>query len=205
MLEVRPIEVFEQVYPRPKVLLPGHNIQFSDKFPDGLSHVKGKTFKITKTAQVNYELSWILPELHYKDINLSNEDAGEKLYPEATDEVYETLIGFKLGNYFTLIYFPADQPIYRLGYYSMTPLITSASLKYLGAVKPEDSPVNNPTLKLYTVYKLKPFIFRMSIDNGVEYEKMTWVITVNKCKLEQFTPPEGATVKYIPYIDELKW
>jgi len=204
MLEVRPIEVFEQVWPRPKVLLPGHNIQFSNRFPDGLDHVKGKTFRITKTAQVNYELSWILPELHYKDINLSNEDAGEKLYPEATDEVYETLIGFKPGNYFTLIYFPADQPIYRLGYYSMTPLIASASLKYLGAVKPEDSPVGTPTLKLYTVYKLKPFIFRISIDNGVEYEKITWVITINKCKLET-VPAPVEPVKYIPYIDELKW
>jgi len=204
MLEVRPIDVFEQVWPRPKVLLPGHNIQFSNGFPDGLDHVKGKTFRITKTAQVNYELSWILPELHYKDINLSNEDAGEKLYPEATDEVYETLIGFKPGNYFTLIYFPADQPIYRLGYYSMTPLITNASLKYLGAVKPEDSPVGTSTLKLYTVYKLKPFIFRISIDNGVAYDKISWVITINKCKLES-VPGPVEPVKYIPYIDELKW
>ncbi|GAH84366.1 unnamed protein product, partial [marine sediment metagenome] len=163
MLELRPIEVFEQIWPRPKVLLPGHNIQFSNLFPDGLDHVKGKTFRITKTAQVRYELSWILPGLHYKDINLSNENAGEKLYPEATDEVYETLIAFKPGNYFTLIYFPAEQPIYRLGYYTQTPLISSASLKYLGAIKPEYSPVNNPTLKIYTVYRLDPFIFRISV------------------------------------------
>jgi len=204
MLELRPIEVFEQVWPRPKVLLPGHNIQFSNQFPAGLDHVKGKTFRITKTAQVRYELSWILPALHYKDINLSNENAGEKLYPETSDEVYETLIGFKPGNYFTLIFFPADQPIYRLGYYTMTPLISSASLKYLGAIKPEDSPVDNPTLKIYTVYKLNPFIFRGSVDNGVDYEKMTWDICVNKCKLEGVAAPVEP-VKYIPYIDELKW
>lgn len=204
MLELRPIEVFEQVWPRPKVLLPGHNIQFSNQFPDGLDHVKGKTFRITKTAQVRYELSWILPALNYKDINLSNENAGEKLYPEAKDEVYETLIGFKPGNYFTLIYFPAEQPIYRLGYYTMTPLISSASLKYLGAIKPEDSPVNNPTLKIYTVNKLDPFIFRIFVDNGVDYEKMTWEICVNKCKLEKVAAPVEP-VKYIPYIGELKW
>ena len=204
MIELRPIEVFEQVWPRPKVLLPGHNIQFSNAFPDGLDFVKGKTFKITKTVQVRYELSWILPALHYKDINLSNEDAGQKLYPEASDEVYETLIGFKPGNYFTLIYFPADQPIYRLGHYTMTPLISSASLKYLGAIKPEDSPINNPTLKIYTFYKLNPFIFRISVDNGVDYEKMTWEICVNKCKIERAAAPVEQ-VKYIPYIDELKW
>ncbi len=204
MLELRPIEVHEQVWPRPKVLLPGHNIQFSNAFPDGLDFVKGKTFRITKTAQVRYELSWILPAINYKDINLSNESSGEFLYPEAKDEVYETLIGFKPGNYFTLIFFPADQPIYRLGYYSMTPLVSSASLKYLGAIKPEDSPVNNPTLKIYTFFKLDPFIFRIVVDNGVDYEKMTWEICVNKCKLEKIAAP-AEPVKYIPYIDELKW
>lgn len=202
MLEIRPVEVPTT---RPKVLLPGHYIEFSKEFPSGLSHVKGKTFKITKTAQVKYPLSWILPEQHYKDINLSNEDAGQKLYPEASDEVYEILIGFKPGNYFTLIFFPAEQPIYRLGYYSMTPLISSASLKYLGAIKPEDSPAENPILKLYTVYKLNPFIFRISVDNGINYEKMTWELCINKCKLQEFAPSEGAVIKYIPYITELQW
>lgn len=204
MLELRPIEVYEQVWPRSKVLLPGHNVEFSSAFPDGLDFVKGKTFKITKTVQVRYELSWILPALHYKDINLSNEDSGQKLYPEAKDEFYETLIGFKPGNYLTLIYFPADLPIYRLGYYTMKPLISSASLKYLGAIKPEDSPVNNPTLKIYTFYRLDPFIFRISVDNGVDYEKMTWEICVNKCKIERVSAAVEQ-VKRIPYINELIW
>jgi len=205
MLEVRPVEIYENVYPRPKVLLPGHNVHFSDGFPDGLSAYKGKTFRITKTNQVNYELSWILPELHYADINLSNEEEGQKLYPESTSEFYEMLVGFKPGDYFTLIYCPADQPIYRLGYYTMTPLISSASLKYLGAIKPEDSPASNPILRLYTFFKLIPFIFRISVDNGVNYDKMTWRLCVNKCKIEQYMPPEGMPVKYIPYISEQQW
>jgi len=202
MLELRPVEVPTT---RPKVLLPGHIVQFSNLFPDGLNAYKGKSFVISKTAQVKYELSWKLPALHYKDINLSNEDSGEKLYPEASDELYETLIGFKPGNYFTLIYFPANQPIYRLGYYTMTPLISDAALKYLGAIRPQDSPADNPTLKLYTFFKLDPFIFRISVDNGIDYEKMTWEICINKCKLMLHTPVQGETVKYIPYINELKW
>jgi len=205
VLEVRPVEIYENVYPRPKVLLPGHNVQFSNKFPDSLDFVKGKTFKITSTIQVSYELSWMLPALHYKDINLSNENAGEKLYPEAGDELYEMLLGFKPGNYFTQIYFPTDMPVYKLGYYTMVPLISDAALKYLGAIKPEDSPADDPILKLFTVFKLNPFIFRISVDNGIDYEKMTWKILINKCKLAEFSPPAGATVKYIPYITEQTW
>ena len=203
MLETRPIEVYENIYPRPRVLLPGHNVQFSSQFPDSLSAYGGKTFKITKTVQVRYELSWVLPALHYKDINLSNEDSGEKLYPESSDEFYETLIGFKPGNYFGLIYFPANQPIYQLGYYTMIPTISDAALKYLGAIRPEDTPPDNPILKVYTFYKLDPFIIRMAVDNGIDYDKMTWVITINRCKIEAYTPPQGEPVKYIPYITEL--
>ena len=33
---------------------------------------------------------------------------------------------------------------------------------------------------------------------------MTWEICVNKCKIERAAAPVEQ-VKYIPYIDELKW
>jgi len=205
MLELRPIEVFEQVWPRPKVLLPGHNVQFSQGFPSALDFIKGKTVKISKTTQVSYELSSILPALHYLDVNLSNEDSGQKLYPESTDEFYETLVGFKSGNWFALLYFPSNQPVYRLGYNTMTPVISDASLKYIGAIRPEDSPVNNPILKLYTFYKLSPIIARITVDDGIDFDKMTMVISINKCKFEEYTPQKGEPVKYIPYLTELQW
>lgn len=206
MLQVWPTELFAGVEPRVKVLRPKDNVQFSKEFPDQLSFVKDKTFKVSKTSQVHYQLSWILPEDHYKDIDLSNAEAsGEKLYPETFDGLYEILIGFKLGNYLTHIYFPADQPIYRLDYYSMVPQISSASLKYLGAIKPSDSPAENRTLKVYALYRLKPIILRIYADDGIDYEKITWDMVINKCKLEAYTPAPGEKVKWIEYIEALKW
>ncbi|MBA7568758.1 hypothetical protein ES708_10492 [subsurface metagenome] len=140
MIEVRPTEVFAGVQPRPKILLVNHWVKFSNNFPDSLDHIKGKSARILKQQQVSYELSWIIKEDCYKDINLSNEDSGEKLYPDVADNLYEVLIGFKPGNYLCHVYFPADYPLYRLDYPDMSPLISSDTYKYLGAIKPSDFP-----------------------------------------------------------------
>ncbi|GAI24169.1 unnamed protein product, partial [marine sediment metagenome] len=114
MIELRPVETVERIKPLVKVVLPDWWLRFSQNFPDGLKHVKGKTVRILKQQQVMYPLSWVLKEACYKDINLSNEDAGEKLYPDDESKLYEVLIGFKPGNYLTHVYFPADYPLYRL-------------------------------------------------------------------------------------------
>jgi hypothetical protein len=204
MLQTRPNTVYENLYPQPIVLLPGQGVRFSDQFPDTLSHVRGKTFTISKAVEVRYELSWILPTLDYKDIDLSNSNSGEKLYPNQSDELYETVIGLKPGNYFVQVFFPANQPVYRLSWSTMYPDASNAALKYLGAVKPEDSPPDNPIFKIYSVFKLDPFYLRMVVDDGIDYEKMTLVLTINRCKLVE-EPPEGSQPKYIPYITELQW
>ena len=202
MIELRPTEVPTT---RPKILLPNHWVKFSDKFPDHLKHVKGKTMRVVKQAQITHALSWIIKENHYKDINLSNADAGEKLYPDAGDNIYEMLIGFKPGNYYVIPYFPAEQPIYRLDYPTMLPLVSDAALKYLGNVKPSDSPVEDPKFKLYLMYELKPIILRLVADDGVDYEKCSFEFTINRCQMEEGTPPDKVPVKVIYYLDELKW
>lgn len=213
MIELRPVETVERIKPAVKVLLVNQFVKFSNKFPSALAHVKGKTARIAAQQQVTYELSWILKEAYYRDINLSNEDTGEKLYPDVSENIYEMLIGFKPGNYFVHVYFPADYPIYRLDYPDMYPLISSASLKYLGAIKPSDSPVENPTFKLYLVYELKPIILRIYADDGVDYEKISMQFTVNRCLMD-FGPewpdlpvplkPPAITPKPILYLDEIK-
>lgn len=201
MIELRPVEVPTT---RPKVLLPGHWVKFSNNFPSSLN-VGGKTFSIAKQQQVGYPRSLKVKEACYVDLNLSNDDGQEYLYPDIADHLYETLIGFKPGNFMCHVYFPADYPLYRLDYPEMSPLISSATLKYLGAIKPEDSPVDNPIFKLYTVYNLKPIILRMIADDGVDYEKITIEFTINRCLLQAGTPPPGSTVKLIQYLDEIKW
>lgn len=204
MIELRPTDFVDLAW-KPRVLLPNHWIKFSDKFPDYLDHVRGKSFKIDRQVQVTYELSWIIKEATYLDINLSNEDTGKKLYPDAGDNLYEMIIGFKPGNYYVIPYFPADQPIYRLDYPTMTPLLSDAALKYLGTIKPTDSPVENPRFKLYLIYNLKPVILRIVADDSVDYEKITWEIMVNRCHMVEGKPPDNVTPKPIEYLDNLKW
>ena len=205
MIELRPVETVERIKPAVKVVLPDWWLRFSNNFPDTLDHVKGKTVKILKQQQVKYELSWIIKEACYKDVNLSNEAAGEKLYPDVADNLYEMIIGFKPGNYFCHVYFPAEYPLYRLDYPDMSPLISSATLKYLGAIRPEDSPVDNPIFKLYLVFKLKPIILRFYADDAIDYEKIGLELTVNRCLMRQGVPPPSVTPKPIQYLDEIKW
>ena len=203
MIEVRPTEFVSGVQPRPKILLFNHWIQFSNKFPSTLDHVKGKTAQIAKQQQVPYELSYVVKEGCYYDINLSNEDTGEKLYPDMAENLYEVLIGFKPGNYFCQVYFPADYNLYRLDYPTMNPDVGSTSLKYLGAIKPSDSPAENPIFKLYLVYKLKPIILRLVVDEGIDYEKMTLPMIINRCVMDFKTPPPEVVPKKILYLDEI--
>ncbi len=188
-----------------KVVLPDWWLKFSPNFPDDLAYYRNKAFRILKQQQVNYELSWKIKEACYKDVNLSNEDTGEKLYPNTASNLYEMLIGFKAGNYLCHVYFPADYPLYRLDYSTMTPLVSSASYKYLGAIKPSDSPVDNPIFKLYLLYRLKPIILRLVADDGVDYEKIGLEFTINRCAMQEGVPPPGITPKPIQYLDEIKW
>lgn len=203
MIELRPIETFLNIYPHPRILLPNHWVKFSDKFPENLK-VRGKAFRVTKQAQVTYQRAWRIKEACYKDINLSDEDTGEKLYPYDFSILYEMSIGIKLGNYFVIPYFPADQPIYRLDYPTMTPLVSDAQLMYLGNIKPEDSPPDNPVFKLYLIYQLKPVILRLVVDSGVDYEQCALVFLINRCRIEEGTPPDGVVPKPILYLDEIK-
>jgi hypothetical protein len=201
VFEFRPTEVPTT---RPKILLVHHWVEFSNKFPDGLSHVKGKKFSIEAQQQVSYELSHTIKEGCYYDINLSNEDAGEKLYPNDTQNLYEMLIGLKEGNYYLMPYFPANYPVYRLDYATMSPLVSDSKLKYLGTIKPYESPPGNETLKLYLMYKLTPIILRVCVDEGVGYEKCTLEILINRCLMKEGTPPAGVTPKFIEYLSQIE-
>lgn len=205
MIELRPTPTVKEVKYEQRIVLPNWWIKFSDNFPSGLKHVKGKTVRIAKQQQVKYELSWVIKEACYVDVNLSNESAGEKLYPDVESNLYEVLIGFKPGNYLCHIYFPAEYPLYRLDDPGMSPLISDSAKKYLGAIKPSDSPVDDPTLKLYLVFNLTPIILRLYADDGVAYEKASLQFTVNRCLMVEEPPPPEVKPKLIQYLDEIKW
>lgn len=192
----------------PKLLQEGYFVRFPDNWPAELSNIRGKTFQVNVTNQVPYDLSYIIPSDDYRDVDLSNAASGENLYPENINTLYEVVIGFKPGNYMTHIYVPAGEAVSRLEQASMNPSVASATLRYLGAIKPSDSPYDDKRLFLYFIKNVEPMIFRLFVDTGQDFEKCVLGITVNKCRLAQLaspTPDQQRLAKVIKYYSELRW
>ena len=207
MLELKPMPLATVSPPISRLLQEGFYVRFTDQWPLTLPHVKGKFFQVEKTNQVPYDITRIIPGGNYTDIDLSNATGGENIYPENTKTLYETILGFKPGNYLVHFYIPAGEYVHRLEQAGMVPNVASATLRYLGARKPEDSPYDDKRIFMYSVKDLEPLILRLLVDNGVLWEKMVLGIVVNKCYLKQITPTaeQLARAKKIDYYTELRW
>ena len=207
MLELRPMPEATVTPGVPKLLQEGFFVRFTDQWPLTLPHVKGKFFQIEKTNQVPYDITRIIPGGNYCDVDMSNAAGGEGIYPENTKTLYETILGFKPGNYLVHFYIPAGEYVHRLEQARMVPTVASATLRYLGARKPEDSPYDDKRIFMYSVKDLEPLILRLLVDNGVAWEKMVLGLVVNKCYLKQITPTaeQLAKAKTIQYYTELRW
>lgn len=192
----------------PKLLQKGFFAKFTDQWPDTLPHVKGKFFKIARVNEVNQDLSYILPANDYRDVDFSNQTGGVNLYPENTRTLYEVALGFKPGNYQVQLYIPAGEFVSRLEQAGMVPDVTVVARKYLGALKPEDSPYEDKRILLYFVKDLEPTILRTFVDTGCDFEKCVFGITVNKCYLEEMKAPTSeqlSKAKSLSYYSELRW
>ena len=207
MLELKPISEATVGATLPKLLQEGYYVRFTDQWPLTLPHVKGKTFQVEKTNQVPYDITRVIPGGNYTDVDMSNATGGENIYPENTKTLYETILGFKPGNYLVHFYIPAGEYVHRLEQAGMVPNVASATLRYLGARKPEDSPYDDKRIFMYSVKDLEPLILRLLVENGVAWEKMILGLVVNKCYLKQITPTaeQLARAKKIDYYTELRW
>jgi hypothetical protein len=217
VIELRPEPLAEVRPPVPKYLQEKYIVRFSDKWPSTMSHVTGKTFYIDKTNQVPYVRRYILPTADYRDVDLSNGTGtfNESFYPESTVSLFEISLGWKKGNYVIHVYVPADRHLHSLEYTGMYPQVTSATLRFLGARKPEDSPYKDHQFFIYAVKDLEPIILRHYILPGVARDKAIMGILVNKCHLVELTPTKkselGVTedqirkAKVLPYHEELRW
>lgn len=207
MLELKPMPEATVTPGVPKLLQEGYFVRFTDAWPLTLPHVKGKTFQVERTTQVPYDITRIIPGGNYCDVDMSNATGGENIYPENTKTLYETILGFKPGNYLVHFYIPAGEYMHRLEQAGMVPNVASATLRYLGARKPEDSPYDDKRIFIYSVKDLEPLILRLLVDNGVAWEKMVLVLVVNKCYLKQITPTaeQLKLAKKIDYYTELRW
>ncbi len=90
----------------------------------------------------------------------------------------------------------------------MVPDVTSATRKYLGARKPEDSPYDDKRIFFYAVKDLEPLILRAYVDTGIDFEKVIIGLLVNKCYLKHIPSPTAEQMrlaKKIAYYTELRW
>ena len=208
MLELVPKPQFTVVVP-PKLLQEGFLVSFTDGWPSTITHVRGKTFRIDVVNQVPYSRGYIIPTGDYRDVDLSNGTGSfqEKLYPTNTKSLFEVSLGLRPGNYVVHFYIPADRHVHGLEYAGMTPDVSSATLVYLGARKPEDSPSEDPRNKFNLVKDLAPLILRLYVLPGVDYEKVVLDMTISKCQLNEIQPTEQqkAKAKVIRYYEELRW
>jgi len=193
--------------PVSKLLQEGFYARFTDQWPETLPHVKGKTFQVERTNQVPYDLSYIIPTNDYRDVDLSNATGGENIYPENTRTLYQIILGFKPGNYLVHFYIPAGEYVHRLEQAGMVPNVASATLRYLGACKPEDSPYDDKRIFIYTVKDLEPLILRLFVDNGADFDKCVLGLVVNKCYLKEIAPTaeQLSRALKIDYYTELRW
>ena len=193
---------------QPRLLQKGFFVRFSDEWPDTLPYVKGKFFRVARTNEVNYDIPYILPSGNYRDVDFSNQVGGVNLYPENTKSLFEVALGFKPGNYQVQFYIPAGEFVNRLEQAGMVPNVASATLKYLGAFKPADSPYEDRRILLYFLKDLEPCVLRLFVDTGCDFEKAVFGVTVNKCYLAELKAPTSdqlARAKEILYYSELRW
>jgi hypothetical protein len=200
----------------------GDLITFSNAWPSQLGILPGHTYKVVWRADVPYDLSYIIGTADYKDVNISDNTQNaptnpqyENLYPYGTQNtIYQILLGFKPGNYMCHLYMPYDQWILGLEFTNMVPNDANMSnprLKYIGSIKPEDSPHYDPRLTIVTVYNMVPFYLRYLTDSGVtgDAEKCITNMIINHCQLVDVTAglpgvnPQGQNV-IMPLTQEQK-
>jgi hypothetical protein len=223
MIELKPMPMATVSPGVPALLQEGYYVQFSDSWPSTLSNItyedrqngitKGKFFQVAATNQVTYDLSYKIPANDFRDIDFSNIANAENLYPTNPKTLYEVQMGFKDANLLAYFNIPAGEYVSRLEQSSMVPptaLPFSATLRYLGAKKPEDSPYNDKRIYLYFIKDMEPFIMRLFVDNGVDFDKCVVGLVVNKCYLDEIKPNHvsdqmKSKAKVIRYYSELRW
>jgi len=196
-------QVATTVRPEDILLQKGSWVRFSNKWPDTHKWAKGKVFFVAEEPIiVPHAASYKIPGSDYKDIDLSNATGGLLLYPENEGILYQAAVGLKPGQYLVHTYIPTNKYVYALGESSMWPDVSSATMKYLGAKKYEDSPYESPLWFLYFIKDMSAFILRLLVLESIDYEKVTLEFKVNKCQLKEI---EGPTMEQIEKALLLRW
>lgn len=186
-------------------------LYFPPSWPSNLSWLSGKYFQITKTVIVNYPFDRTIPGDDQIFLNLSNNVTsasgiyGLNLYPSASDQetAYEILVGMKPGNFQIGLYIPGTGDyLLSLGASGMRPDLTDVDLRNLGTIQPEDSPFEDPLLKLWAVGSMQSLILLVDMLPGVDFAKAILRFIVAKHKIAALSKPPDVftTIQY--YKDE---
>jgi hypothetical protein len=169
-------------------------LYFTEAWPDAHKWAKGKYWEIKETALVSYDKGYILPGDDHKNLDLSNATGALKLYPESEGIVYEILVGLKPGNYQIGLYIPGvNDYLLALGDTSAYPDLTDAERRYLAAITPEDTPYDNPLLKLWAIKDMASWILKLYILPGVDFSKAVIGFRIAKHRLEEIPKPDVFT------------
>lgn len=209
MLEMVPKPQFSVVVP-PKLLQEGYLVYFTGGWPSTHDAIREKLFRIETCNQVPYPRSYIIPTGDYRDVDFSNGSGTfqESMYPENQNSLFEVLVGFKPGAFISQWEIPSGKSIHQLEFAQMYPDLTDTVKRYLGARTAEDSPYDDPRIKLYFVKDLAPLIMTLYCLPGVDFEKVMVSIIVNKCNMRIVESPndeQRLKAKVIRYYDELRW
>lgn len=192
----------------PELLLPRQYVKFTGKdFTDYIR--EGDMFVVTRTKQIIYEYSIILPPNDYTMLDISSEATTSLgLYPTSLESLYEILVGLKGGKDILLyIQVPAGRFFARLEKPELFPNPTIPMLKYLGFIDAETTPYNEPKLRLHTVKDFEPIIF-LCYNDGSDYEKLVFKFIVNRCKIERVPPEQAGKIdvyREIQHYEALRW
>ena len=180
----------------------GQNLYFTPAWRI-IDWVAGKFFQIKEAVLVPWDRGFIIPGNDHKDLDLSNAGGGLLLYPEAEGIVYEILIGLKPGNYQIGVYIPGVHDyLLALADTDAYPHLTCPERRFLAAIIPEDSPYNNPLLKLWAVKDMPKWILKVYVREGVDFEKCIISFRVNKLKVEEI--PQPAQYTTIKWYEEIR-
>jgi len=173
----------------PELLKVGNLVKFVGDFTDEIKD--GTILEAKKCVVVNFRKGFIVPANDRIEILLDNSTKGLKLYPTSTDTLYEILLGFKAdGSFLMYPQFPAGHYPFRLDESTMYPEPDANDYrKYVGAFKPEDSPIDKPKLRTYTIKDLEPLVLEIA-NEGSDYGKLIVDFTINKVEFKKVPLPE---------------
>ncbi|RLI83689.1 hypothetical protein DRP04_00790 [Archaeoglobales archaeon] len=179
-----------KLFPKtPEILQPNQYVVFKGEemkdFPD---FIKVDTpYIVESTAQVTFTRSFIFPSANKKTLSLANNEDYTNyfnLFPTTQDTLYEILVGLKHSkNMLVFIQWPTENYPFELESPHLHVDLSGNITRMISPITVERSPADEPRLRIHTLKDMTDIYFQL-YNNGPDYEKLTILFLVNKCKIK---------------------